>query len=110
MIDAIIPDLIELGADVLNPQCNCMPRERLGSLIAGKVCLLGDLDRQWTLPRGTPQDVRRAVREDVDTYGRYQGGLVARGEIAGDVPLENVEAMLDEIARYGITRNIQENP
>ena len=100
-IDQIIPDLIEIGVDVLNPQCNCMPRGRLSSLVCGKVCLLGDLDRQWTLPRGTPEDVRAAVRADVDTYGRFQGGLIARGEIAGDVPLENVEAMLDEMTRYG---------
>lgn len=97
VIDQIVPDLIELGAHVLNPQCNCMPRRRLRALIAGKVCLLGDLDRQWTLPRGTPQDVRKAVREDLETYGRFQGGLIARGEIAGDVPLQNVEAMLDEM-------------
>ena len=100
VIDEIIPDLIELGADMLNPQCNCMPRERLASLLAGKVCLLGDLDRQWTLPRGTPDDVRQAVRADADTYGCYHGGLIARGEIAGDVPIENVEAMLDEMIHY----------
>jgi hypothetical protein len=99
VIDQIIPDLMELGAHVLNPQCNCMPRQRLSELIAGQVCLLGDLDRQWTLPRGTTQDVRDAVRKDIDTYGRFQGGLIARGEIAGDVPLENVEAMLDEMTR-----------
>jgi len=101
VIDPIIPDLIQIGADVLNPQCNCMPRDRLRSLVAGKVCLLGDLDRQWALPRGTPDEVRAAVRADVDTYGRFRGGLVARGGIAGDVPLENVEAMLDEMTRYG---------
>ena len=85
-----------------------MPRRRLAALIAGKVCLLGDLDRQQTLPRGTPQDVRNAVREDIDTYGRHQGGLIARGEIAVDVPLQNVEAMLDEIIRYGSTLNKEE--
>jgi len=106
----IIPDLIELGAQVLNPQCNCMTRQRLETLIAGKVCLLGDLDRQWTLPRGSPQDVRNAVREDIDTYGRHQGGMIARGEIAGDVPLENVEAMLDEMTRYGKDLNKKEEP
>lgn len=103
VIDPIIPDLLEFGADVLNPQSNCMPRDRLSSLVAGRVCLLGDLDRQWTLPRGTPEDVRAAVRADVDTYARFQGGLIARGEIAGDVPLENIEAMLDEMIRYGST-------
>ena len=102
VIHSIVPDLVELGAHVVNPQCNCMPRETLRSLIAGKVCLLGDLDRQWALPRGTPEDVRREVRADVDTYGRHHGGLVFRGEVAGDVPLENVRAMLDEVTRYGV--------
>ncbi len=103
VIDAVIPDLVDIGTDVLNPQCNCMPRERLRALVSGKVCLLGDLDRQWTLPRGSPADVRAAVRADVDTYARPEGGLILRGEIAGDVPLENVEAMLDEMTRYGST-------
>jgi len=100
VIEEIIPDLIEIGVEVINPQCNCMTRETLSSLIAGKVCLLGDLDRQWTLPRGTPDDVRQAVRADVDTYARSNGGLIQRGEVAGDVPLENVEAMLDEMWHY----------
>jgi uroporphyrinogen-III decarboxylase len=107
VIDEIIPDLIDIGAHVINPQCNCMPRERLSELIAGKVCLLGDLDRQWTLPRGSPEDVRAAVRADIDTYGRFNGGLVARGEVAGDVPLANVEAMLDEVTRYGSNANTE---
>ena len=101
VIDEIIPDLIQIGAHVLNPQCNCMPRKRLAELIAGKVCLLGDLDRQWTLPRGTLDDVRAAVRADIDTYGRFNGGLIARGQVAGDVPLANAEAMLDEMTVHG---------
>ncbi len=97
VIDEIIPDLIEIGANVLNPQCNCMARETLGALISGTVCLLGDLDRQWTLPRGTTEDIRMAVRADVDTYGQNNGGLIQRGEVAGDVPIENIEAMLNEM-------------
>ncbi len=102
VIETIIPDLIQTGVHVLNPQCNCMSRERLSSLVARNVCLLGDLDRQWTLPSGTPEEVRAAVRADVDTYGCHQGGLILRGEIAGDVPLENVEAMLDEMTHYEV--------
>jgi hypothetical protein len=63
--------------------------------------VLGDIDRQWTLPWGTPEEVRAAVRIDVDTFGGFDGGLVAYGQIGGDVPLENIEAMLDEMVRYG---------
>ena len=47
---------------------------------------------------------RAAVRADVDTYGCNQGGLILRGEVAGDVPLENVEAMLDEMTHYRIAK------
>lgn len=101
VIDRIIPDLIEIGVHVINPQTNCMPRERLASLIAGRVCVLGDVDRQRTLPFGRPEDVRRAVRADVDTYGCFSGGLILRGQLAGDVPLENAWALLDEMVRYG---------
>ena len=101
MTEPIIPDLIELGAQVLNPQCNCMSPETLRSLIVGRACLLGDLDRQQTLPCGTPEEVRAAVRYDLDTYGRKAGGLIARGQLAADVPLENAEAMLEEMERYG---------
>ena len=101
VIDEIIGDLVQIGAHVLNPQCNCMPRERLRDLIVGKVCLLGDVDRQWTLPQGTPDEVRTAVRADIDTYASPRGGLIARGQIAGDVPLANAEAMLDEMTVYG---------
>ena len=99
-IDTIIPDLIEIGIQVLNPQVNLIGRDELASLCDGKTCIEGDIDRQWTLPFGTPEDVRAAVRADIDAFGRFSGGYIGRGEIAGDVPLENATAMLDEITRY----------
>ena len=101
VIEEIIPDLIEIGVDVLNPQSNCMNRERLRRLVAGRICVLGDIDRQWVLPQGTPDDVRAAVRADIDNFGCFNGGLVSHGKVGGDVPLENIEAMLDEMVLYG---------
>ncbi len=101
MIEEIIPDLIEVGVDVLNPQSSCMDRRRLRSLTSGQVCILSDVDRQRTLPRGEPEAVRAAVRADFDAFGSSAGGLIAHGKVGGDVPLENVEAMLDEAVLYG---------
>ena len=101
VIEEIIPDLIEIGVDVLNPQSSCMERERLNGLIGGRICVLSDIDRQYTLPRGTADDVRAAVRADIDAFGCFNGGLVSHGKVGGDVPLANVEAMLDEMVRYG---------
>ena len=101
VIDAIIPDLLEIGVQVLNPQVEVMGRERVAVLCAGKVCIQADVDRQQLLPFGTPEEVRAAVRADIDTFGRFGGGYIGRGEVASDVPLENVEALLDELVRYG---------
>jgi hypothetical protein len=100
MIGEIIPDLIEVGVDVLNPQSGCMDRPQLRRLIAGRICVLGDIDRQRTLARGTPEEVRAAVRADIDAFHKPAGGLIAHGKVGGDVPLENIEAMLDEMAHY----------
>jgi len=100
MIEEILPDLIEVGVDVLNLQSSLMDRGRLRRLVAGRICVLGEVDRQWTLPQGTPEEVRAAVRADVDTFAGPAGGLVAHGKVGGDVPLENIEAMLDEMVRY----------
>ncbi len=100
VIEAIIPDLMEIGVQVLNPQVPVIGREKLASLCGGKICIEGDLDRQWLLPFGTPEEVRAAVRADVDVLGRFHGGYIGRGEVAGDVPLENAAAMLEEIVRH----------
>ena len=101
IIHSIIPDLIEIGVQVLNPQVDVIPRDTVVSLCAGHICLEGDVDRQRTLPYGTPFDVRAAVRADIDDFGRFNGGYIGRGEAAGDVPLDNLAALLDEIVRYG---------
>jgi uroporphyrinogen-III decarboxylase len=98
-IHAILPDLIDLGVQVLNPQVNLLGREPLAVLCRGKVCIQADIDRQWALPHGTPGDVRAEVRADLAAFGSRDGGYIARGEVAGDVPLENVRAMLDEMSR-----------
>jgi len=99
VITDIIPDLLEIGVQVLNPQVDAIGRERLAALCAGRVCIEGDIDRQWLLPHGTPEQVRAAVRADVAAFWR-RGGYIGRGEIAGDVPLANAAAMLDEFMTY----------
>ena len=99
VIAEIIPDLIEIGVQVLNPQVGAMGRELVATLCAGRICIEGDIDRQQLLPHGTPEEVRAAVRADVAAFGRRDGGYIGRGEMAGDVPLANLEAMLDEFTR-----------
>ena len=99
-IQTIIPDLVEIGVQVLNPQVDLVGRDSLASMCGGRISIEGDIDRQWLLPRGTPEQVRAAVRADIDALGCFNGGYIGRGEIAGDVPLENAVALMDEMTSY----------
>jgi len=96
-ISTIIPDLLEIGVQVLNPQVDAIGRDKLARLCAGRACIEADIDRQWLLPFGTAEQVRATVRADIAAFGGVRGGYVGRGEVAGDVPLENVIALLGEL-------------
>jgi hypothetical protein len=98
----IIPDLYEIGVDVLNPQFSCHRLEELADAVRGKMCISSDVDRQYVLPRGTPKEVEAYVKKIIDVFGYgNNGGLIGRGEVNIDVPLENVEAMYRAFVRYG---------
>jgi uroporphyrinogen decarboxylase len=100
-ISAIIPDLIEVGLDVLNPiQPACMDPAELKRLYGEHLCFWGSLDEQATLPFGTPAQVRAEVLTRLATLGRH-GGLILgpTHHVQLDTPLENFWAMINTIAQ-----------
>jgi len=97
----IMHDLVEIGVDVLNVQHSIMGLKRIAGELGGKVAFRSDLDRQHILPHGTREEIRAHVREVVEALGSYNGGLIGHGEIAPDVPLENVRAMLEAWREFG---------
>jgi len=99
----IIPDMIEIGFDEINPQVQLMDVEELGRRYGGKVCFRADLDRQWVLSRGTTEDVRAHVQRMFNAFGQFNGGYVGYGQLGADVPIENAEAMLDAIVSLHYT-------
>ena len=94
-IDAIIPDLIEMGVDALNGQLFCMDIEELGRKYRGQITFWGEIDRQWILPSGKPQDVREAVRRVRRALDTGHGGVIAQLEWGKADPRENVEAAFE---------------
>ncbi|MHB9025265.1 MAG: uroporphyrinogen decarboxylase family protein [Armatimonadota bacterium] len=94
MILDIIPDLIELGLDVINPQLGCNDNRKLRQLADHKLCIYSDLDRQHILPFGAPEDVRRHVQEATDLFAHPDGGFMYSVGIGYEVPLRNIAAML----------------
>jgi uroporphyrinogen decarboxylase len=90
----IMPDLLELGVDVLNCQSSVMDRAELRRY-AGQICFRTDIDRQRVLPFVPPQAVKAYVDELFHDLGTAAGGIIACGEISEDVPLENIRAMYE---------------
>lgn len=97
----IVPDLIEIGVEILRPQFSCLDMRAMASLTRGRVTVFMDPDRQYTLPLGTPAEVRSHIAEIIDIFGLPEGGLVGRADIGPDVPLENAKAMLDALVEFG---------
>ncbi len=85
----IIPDLVEMGLDALNAQIFCMDLENLGRQFRGKLTFWGEIDRQHTLPFGTPADVVNAVKRAKESL--YQnGGVIAQCEFGAGAKPENI--------------------
>ncbi len=102
-IRRLIPDFIEMGIDILNPiqvRARDMNPSELKRDFGDRLSFHGSIDIQWTLPRGTPEDVRAEVKERVQTLGRGGGFILcSTHNIQGDTPLENILAMYDQARR-----------
>jgi uroporphyrinogen-III decarboxylase len=101
LIYPIIPDLIEIGLDVLNPvQPACMDPSRLKREYGDKLCFWGSIDEQHTLPFGTPADVRAEVLTRLDTIGKGGGLIIGPTHFVQlDTPMENFRMMIETITR-----------
>jgi len=104
-ISKFIPDLMEMGVDILNPvqvSAQDMDTKRLKEEFGDKLTFWGGVDTQRVLPFGSPEDVDREVRKriaDMATGGGYV--LTAVHNIQAGVPPENICMMYDAARRYG---------
>ncbi|MGD2049593.1 MAG: uroporphyrinogen decarboxylase family protein [Chloroflexota bacterium] len=97
----IIPDLIEIGVDVLNPiQPASMDPAQIKREFGNQLCFWGSIDEQHTLPFGSAADVEAEVRRRLETIGRSGGLILApTHHVQLDTPLENFWAMVNTITR-----------
>jgi uroporphyrinogen decarboxylase len=96
----LIPDLIEMGVDILHPvqpTGKMADFKRLKEQFGHQLVFCGGIDTQRILPFGTPQEVRAEVRRVVSILGEGGGYLLGSVHtVMNDVPAENVLAMVDE--------------
>lgn len=91
-IEPVIPDLVEIGFDIINPiQPESMDPVEIKKKYGDKITLHGTISLQKTLPFGTVTDVREEVLSRVEKCG-YNGGLVLApaNVVTPDVPIENI--------------------
>jgi uroporphyrinogen decarboxylase len=93
-ITELLPDLIEIGVDVVHPlQPEAMDVGFCQREYGRDLTFWGGLGSQSTLPYGTPDDVCREVRERLDLF--HDGGyiLAPAGAAPAETPAENIVAI-----------------
>jgi uroporphyrinogen decarboxylase len=94
----IIPDLIDLGADVLDPiQPAAMDAREIARRFGGKIAFYGGINDQ-ELANWTQQQVKDEVRRMIDTVGKPFGNayMVAPANVlTPEIPLENLRALCE---------------
>ena len=100
-----IPEFIDTGFDILNPvqiSAAGMDPAKL-KLEYGKDIVFwgGGIDTQKTLPFGTPAQVKEETKRLIDIFSAG-GGFVfnAIHNIQANVPVENIEAMIEVVKKY----------
>ncbi len=101
----IIPDLIGLGVDILDPiqwRCPGMEREGLKRDFGDKLIFHGGVDNQYTLPFGSVEEVRQEVIDNINILGKDGGYILGPCHNIQSVgPAENVVAMYETAYEYG---------
>jgi uroporphyrinogen decarboxylase len=103
-VEAFMPDLIEIGLDVIHPiQKYTMDEKAIAAKFGKDICIWGGFDVQRTIPFGTPEEVRNEVRFMIDTYQRPDGRfmLTAGNGVHGDCTVESLTALFEETFEYG---------
>jgi uroporphyrinogen-III decarboxylase len=76
----MIPDMIEIGVDVVQlDQPRLMGHHALTQLFGGRICFWNTVDIQWSTRGGvTVDEVRAEVSDMVASFDRFDGGFIAR--------------------------------
>lgn len=98
-IYSVIPDLIEIGVDILNPiqvlAANMDPF-KLKAEFGKELCLHGGVDIQHLLPNGSKQEVCDYVQRLIEIVGKGGGYILAGTHtIQNDAKIENIIAMIE---------------
>ena len=100
-IHKIMPDLVECGVDMINPQYRANGLDNLVRVCRKEqiIPINLDLDRQL-FPHATPAELREHVARCVEALYLPEGGLGINVELNYEVPLENCYAILEAVEEF----------
>lgn len=103
----LLPDLVEMGIDILNPiqyKCGDWDLNALKDEYGDRVCFHSGVDNQDVLPFGSPEDVKAEVKKLVDILGNDGTGYIVcpSHNIQPNTPVENVVALYEAAYEYGL--------
>ena len=103
----LIPKLVNLGIEVLNPiqwRLPGMDPQELKKSFGEALCFHGGVDNQKTLPFGDRKDVEKEVIHLLDTLASNGTGYILAPchNIQPVTPMENIISMYEAVHHYGI--------
>ena len=102
-IEPIIPDLIEIGVDVLNPvQPDVMDPARLKRLYGERLAFWGTVGTPQRWAWAEPEEIRAEVYERIQTVGAGGGLIISPAyDLEPEVRWENVLAFFEAVEEFG---------
>jgi uroporphyrinogen decarboxylase len=103
MIMEIIPFLIQMGCDILNPIQHVMKPEELKERFGNKVIFFGGIDSQQLIPFGTPEAIEKEVMRYVNILGEGGKYIIAPDQcLLSDVPIPNILVLIEAVEKHSV--------
>ncbi len=105
--EPLIPKLIDVGIDILNPIqhiCPGMDMEELKTKYGKDLIFHGAVDTQDVLPFRGPNEVKKETLDCLQKLGKGSGGFICCSchNIQAGTPIENILAMVDTVKEFKI--------
>lgn len=99
----ILDGILTLGMDGIHSiQPSAMDINEVKRKYGEKICIIGNIDLDYTLTQGTPEEVDQEVKERINYVGRNGGYIISSANSLTEYcKTENVWAMAEAIKKYG---------
>ena len=102
-VDDIVQELINIGVNCLNPMDPyCVDYRQYKKKYGNRIALSGNIDIQFPLATGTPEDVEKDVKEHMEILKPGYGYVCCSSHsIVNYIPYDNFVALVNSIHKYG---------